>query len=823
MSPRVASSHRRSPQAFSVGILAVLLAASSVAAQRPDPPLGLTLVAQRQTGIELTYRMPSLHLTAERIGELERTRVGLPGIFLPGTAGAPDLPSLSRWVAIPRGAEVRLEVVLGTAEHHTGLAVAAARAIPREDEPLPAYLEDPAIYGRDALYPVQPVVFSAVQRMRGVDVVQVGITPFQYNPVTGELIAYTEIYVRVHFDGGGTFGENRLRSRFWEPLLRQHLINYASLPPFEPYRPRAREEGCEYAILVPDDPDFLAWADTLKTWRTLQGISTRVFTTTEIGGSDTLTIKNWLHSAYNTWGIPPAAFLLLGDYPETGFRQVGLPSPVYDYYCISDNLYADVDGDDLPDMVAARIAARGAEELQAMIGKMLAYERTPPQDPAFYAHPLITGGWEADRWFILCAEICLGFQQEVLGREPVREYVLGLNQMPPRNVWSTAENTQMVVDYFGPDGLGYIPATPLHLTDWSGDADGINAAINGGAYMVVHRNHGVVAGWDEPPYYVADMAGLTNDLHPFVFSMNCLTGKYDAAAECFAEAFHRRHEGSLPDELAYRGALGIIAATKESYSYVNDALTWGVMDALWAEFDPAYGGAARLIGSPQMWPAFALASGKYYLAASGFPNNPGQKAVTYHLFHHHGDAFLQMYSEVPSALTVVHADVCNGGLASFTVQADAGAWIGLTVNGELVGAAEATGAPLDVPLDGPLLGGELCITVTMANHLRYAARVPIVTDPQAGPDAASGMLPAVHFANPARGGVEFQLALPMAGATALTIYDVRGAKVASFVAERDGGGPAIVRWDTRDVPGGLYFLRIEAQGRRRTERLVVVR
>lgn len=807
-----------------MGLLACVCAAPGAsAAGEGGSASGLSLVAQDPAGVELAFRMPSFHLTAERIGAEERTRVGLPGVLLPGAPGAPDLPTLSRWVAVPRGAAVRLEVALRGEERRGGIAVAAAREIPREDEPPAAYREDPAIYGRDAFYPEEPVIVSGVQRMRGVEVVRVAVTPFRYNPATGELIAYREIDVHLRFEGGGGFGEDRLRSHLWEPLLRQHLSNYASLPPPAPAGISTRDQGCEYAILVPDDPDFLAWADSIKSWRTLQGIHTEIFTTTEIGGDDTLTISNWLHTAYDEWAVPPAAFLLLADHPDTSQGLGGLPSPIFSDYCISDNLYADADGDDLPDMVAARITARNAEDLEVMIGKMLAYERTPPMDPSFYAHPLITGGWEADRWFILCAEICLGFQQHILGRQPGREYVLGFNQTPPRNLWSTADNTSMVVEYFGPNGLGYIPATPEHLVDWSGDADGINAAINGGAYLVLHRNHGVESGWDEPPYYVEDMAGLANDFLPFVFSMNCLTGRYNASIECFAEAFHRRHDGTPPDEPVYRGALGIIAATKESYSFVNDALTWGVMDELWPEFDPAYGPAARLPGASQMWPAFALASGKYYLAASSFPSNPGQKRVTYHLFHHHGDAFLQMYSQVPTALAVVHADTCDASLGHFTVGADAGAWIGLTVGGVLVGAAEATGAPQEVPLEGPLPEGDLCVTVTKANHLRYSARVPVLIDWQAVGEGAVATTPAVRFAHPARGAVEFRLDLPVARVAGLEVYDVRGARIASLAAESAGAGASVARWDPRGLPSGLYFLRVRAGGTIGSERVVLVR
>ena len=47
-----------------------------------------------------------------------------------------------------------------------------------------------------------------------------GITPFQYNPVTKELIVYRDIKVEVEFIGGnGHFGADSFRSRWWDPIL----------------------------------------------------------------------------------------------------------------------------------------------------------------------------------------------------------------------------------------------------------------------------------------------------------------------------------------------------------------------------------------------------------------------------------------------------------------------------------------------------------------------------------------------------------------------------------------------------------------------------
>ncbi|MBD3161601.1 MAG: hypothetical protein GF346_05180, partial [Candidatus Eisenbacteria bacterium] len=708
-------------------ILALSLAAPSLAEviriDGGSGETGLTILSQDPTQIHLRYEVGEFRLEEVDIDGQRYRKPMLPGVFLPNDAGAPDLPGLGRFVAIPAGAEARLEIVAAETRLFPDVAVPPAPVIPKEtdDGPL-VYVADPDIFGTDAAYPESPALLSAPGKIRGVDYVTVGITPFQYNPVRRELLVYTQLEVRVVFDGGtGRFGEDRLRNRMWEPILRSHLLNYDLLPPADLDRPRDDRDGAEYVIIAPDDPVFLAWADTIKTWRTLQGIDSEVFSTTEIGGNSVSAIESWLNDAYNTWDPAPAAFLILGDYPAAPYEEVGIPSPIWSSYCASDNIYADVDGDNMPDMVHARICARDESELERMIGKFLDYERTPPTNPGYYANPVIAGGWQTTRWFILCAEVCLGHQEIVLGKQPVREYAI-YDGNPGGGIWSSNGNTQIVLDYFGPAGLGYIPSTPDHLTDWGGNATRINDDLNSGAYLLLHRDHGNENGWGEPYYTNGHLGGLSNEDLPFVFSMNCLTGKYNWSGECFTEAFHRMEHG----------ALGLVAASEISYSFVNDCLVWGMFDTMWPDFMPDYGPYPPETGfATDLRPAFGMVSGKYFLQASNWPYNTSDKLVTYHLFHHHSDPFLQLHSEVPRGMEIIHDEACFLGLPAFSVQAELGAYIALTVDGEIIGRAEATGLPQDVVIDPQTYPGLLTITVTKPNCLRYEAEVPII--PMEGP------------------------------------------------------------------------------------------
>ena len=679
---------------------------------------GFSLNNSEQSRVEINYSINSLIFQEEEINGEVYTKVNLPDQILPADEGTPDLPAESRFIAIPQGTHVSMRMINFRTEIYDNISIAPAPRIPldTEDGPL-EYNKDYTIYNQNAFYPENPIIVSEPTSIRGVDIVILSITPFQYNPVTKQLIVYTDIVVEISFIGGNEiFGEDRLRNIWFEPLLQSAILNYDILPDYELYKTSSsRTDDFEYIVISPDDPAFLAWADSISVFRNEQGVRTGVVTTTEIGGNTVTAIESYINDAYNTWDVPPVAVLLLGDYGTVGSTIV---SPIWNNYCVSDHIYGDVTGNEIDDIVLSRITARNEAELETMIMKMLDYERNPATASNFYNNPITALGWQTERWFQICAETVGGFWNNELGKDQVRINAIyaGNPQVDP---WSTASNTTTVVNYFGPNGLNYIPATPASLGGWTGgNATMVNNAINSGAFMLVHRDHGGETGWGEPNYGNNNITGLINEDPVFVFSINCLTGKYNIAGECFAEKFHRHSNG----------ALGLIAASEVSYSFVNDTYLWGAIDNMWPEFLPDLGTYPS--DCDFIRPAFANAAGKLFLFYSNWPYNNNSKEVTYNLFHHHGGGFMNVYSEVPQQLTVSHQSELLSGLTSFEVTADEGSFIALSVAGEVIGVAIGTGSPISIDIPMQVPDNILKVTVTKQNYYRYSANVDIIAPGQ---------------------------------------------------------------------------------------------
>jgi hypothetical protein len=99
-------------------------------------------------------------------------------------------------------------------------------------------------------------------------------------------------------------------------------------------------------------------------------------------------------------------------------------------------------------------------------------------------------------------------------------------------------------------------------------------------------------------------------------------------------------------------------------------------------------------------------------------------------------------------------------------------------------------------------------------------------------DVPNAAPPGITFArpspNPARGSLTLRFALPRETRVRLAVYDVMGRRVRELASGAQPGGERAVAWDLRDERGqavgaGLYFARLEAEGRALTQKIAASR
>ena len=681
---------------------------------------GFSLSRSATNGVVVNHSISEFSIDEVKINNITRKVVTLPGVFLQNDAGMPNLPGSSRYIALPQGATASFNIVSFRKELIKNVDVGPAPIIPLDTEDEMTYEENISVYSSNSNYPKEIIKLSEVKKIRGLDVVMLGITPYEYNPVTKDLTVYRDIQVEISFHGGnGHFGEDRLRDRDWDKILKNTVINRSALK-YVDYKinSNSKTDDFKYIIIVPDDATFISYANQLRDFRIKQGIRTGVVTMTEIGSNTVSAITTYISNAYNNWDLPPAAVLLMADFDD--ITAPDYPHPYSGTY-VTDNDYADVDGDDIPEIIFARMTAQNESHLATMVDKVINYELNPPTDTNFYNKPITALGFQLERWFQICSEAVGGYLSNVEGKDVTR--INELYNGSSTTSWSTATNTSQVINYFGPSGEGYLPATPAELGGWSGgNSTDISNAINSGSFMLQHRDHGAPTGWGEPSYWNSNIDELSNVDYklPFIFSINCSTGQFNMSGESFAEKFHRYTYNNQSS-----GALGLIAATQVSYSFVNDTFVWGMFDFMYPNFMPDYGTSPT--ANDPFYPSFGMVNGKIFLESSSWPYNTGSKQITYRLFHHHSDAYLTVFSEVPQNLTLTYPSSIISTSSAIDITADLGAIVAFTVGNEIIGTGVGTGSNQSISIVQQAPGTDITLTVTKQNFFRHQETITVIT------------------------------------------------------------------------------------------------
>ena len=692
---------------------------------------------QSRSSLSLQLTIDNYDIKEIHDGDEILHEVVLNSIAIPNEQGKPNLPYVNRFVAIPQGSNAKIVVDNYKKEIIKDINIAPSKGIVSEYDTTSTYCKDLSIYSKNELYPAEIASLTENTKLRGIDAAMLNISPVQYNPVSKELVIYTEINLSIEFEGEcKTFGDERLRSIYWDPILQHNILNYNSLPTID-YAERMQRwiaddaEGAEYLIIIPDNESMREDAQRLADYRSKQGIISKVYSLKDINQFTPDYIRNWIVDAYNNWEIAPVAVCLLGDYDETN-TTLGIPNFIFNFNSnetyISDRPYSDVNDDLIPDMAISRLSAENAQEAKIMVDKQIDYEfNTPVMDESFYQSPIMTYSYQMIKWFQITAESLIGHLKHK-GKDPYRlNMILNFDNVFDDKVWSSAENTSQVLNYFGPNGLGYIPEYPYQVgefIDFDYDENPLLDKISKDpGYILLNRGHGWFTIWSCPPLSSTSLHALTNyNKYPFVLSINCGTGAFDRD-NCLAENF-----------MKYKniGAVGVIAATYESHTYTNDSYLWGVWDFFENDFLPDYG--TSVANNNNYMPAFASVSAKHFIKQQKFPNTtPNTISLTSNLFHSFSDAFLKLYSEVPQEMNIEHDETYLIGSNKFNIKAPAGATIAISMEKsgkiETLAIAEGTGSMQSINVPGNIsMENKMFVTVTKTNHLRYEENVIIITD-----------------------------------------------------------------------------------------------
>lgn len=706
-----------------VAVLQPVAAEDAFAMKRFDSDL--TLMASDLSGLMFEMQFPQAEIVEVMQGETLYHKVTMAGFGHTQDVGKPELPTIGRFFAIPHGAQISVEVLDAAFETVAGVNVYPAQW-PTTEEAEPSafgrvFTKDDVAYHLDAFSPSQVATLDPVMTMRGIKLSSIRFVPAQFNPITAELRVYSRIKVRVTFEGGSNLEiDPRLASPHYQSLFDSAILNSDMLSdaPALTGMHLASTTGCEFLIVTADH--LVDAARDLAIWKRQKGLDTEVRTMSEIGSSSG-DLQAYIQNAYFTWNPAPSFVLFLGDaeYVPTNYQTI--------HYYESNTLigtdlyYAAMDGagDYLPDISTGRIPVDTLTQAQAVVNKIINYEQNPPTDPAFYNNVTVAAYFQDDNLD--------GYDDRpfVITSEEIRDFLLGKGYDVER-IYEAPGSSNPTNYNNGSYGDGEpLPAELLRSNGfaWDGNASQISAAVNDGCFILNHRDHGSVTSWGHPYYNTGHIGNLGNGGElPVVFSMNCRTGWFDDETDqstwnavSFAEQFLRHENG---------GAVGVVAATRTSFSGHNDLINKGMIDALWDDFIPSYSQGSGPFGQPQRQMGQVLNYGKMYYA-SIFGESMFRK-YEFEIFHYFGDPTMQIWTAPPAQMNVSHSESCTPGATSFEVAVDVdGAVVTVVKGDQLLGKTTVNGGHAMVALDPAPTDGEIKVTAVDPEYAPYGDDVPV--------------------------------------------------------------------------------------------------
>ena len=432
-----------------------------------------------------------------------------------------------------------------------------------------------------------------------------------------------------------------------------------------------------YLIITP--PLYEPYLQILTTWKQRAGYEVTVVTTA-VTGTSRSAIKNYIQTAWDTWEHRPDFLLLIGD-SDQGMPGFYIQNS-YGDYLIGDHPYTLLEGDDtFPELMVGRLSVDTISELITFTSKIVRYESQPAMD-------------QTD-WFnrALMISTNTGAASAQATKEWVADKLLDNN-------YST------VYTAYHPE---------------SESTSDIATPINQGVSFVNYRGFGMYNGWYGPNFTSNDIYQLISNgaKTPVITSVVCGGGNFDAYEDpCFGEVWTRIGTANVP-----RGAVAFFGPSElYTHTQFNNVIDIGIYSAI---FD----GGVQVLGEA-MW------AGKYELWRNYHQNTYFPFEQTAEFYHHIynllGDPGMQLWTDVPQLLNVVHADTLSSVQNSIelTVLSENGsvisnAYVSFLNDDNVIGAYSDDNGMVNLPID---LGeaDDILVTVTGKNLYPYLASIPIV-------------------------------------------------------------------------------------------------
>ena len=623
------------------------------------------------------------------------SEIAIEGTYASGEIGTPELPASHQLLAVPFGATPHVNVINYTAtdynlsDYGINTLVPHQPSLRKDQNPEDVeFVYNAAAYQTRNLATVPEATIEVQGTMRGIRVGSLVINPVSYNPVSNTLRVFNNIEVEVSFDGADYAETERMLLSTYSPyfdIVYKQMFNYRQILDVYTDHPDLMAYPVRMIVIAPEN--YLTALQPWLNWKTQKGFYLNVVTTAQAGGNYNA-IQSYVQNLYNTGvnqGATPTFLVLVGDTGQIPGKTSGnATNKVTDLY------YGSVDNDYFPDMFYSRMSAESADQVTAIVNKILQYEQYTMPDPSYLDNVTLIAGWDS-------------YWTNYVGK-PTIQYAM-------QYYYNTAHGFDNVYNWLGQ------PYT------------GCYASLSSGTGFVNYTAHGSETSWSDPQLTKSQVNALTNTNKYFLAMGNCcLTGNFGYSQACFGEAMLRGENkaaysyiGSCPVTYWYEDYYFGVGATNTfgQMPNINNTAT-GVYDGIW--MDDTYHTVSSIVFLGNLAVCYA-STGGYQTSAS-----PLYYWQAYHVL---GDGSIMPFRVNPSPNNVSHASTFPVGATSFQVSAQPDSYVAISQNNVLKGVAVVpTSGTVSVPVEAGITSGQVRIVVTKPQRQPYIQDINVGGAPQ---------------------------------------------------------------------------------------------
>lgn len=643
----------------------------------------LQIKQQSETSISFVNKLEGIKIIKTKTSKRDFVSLGAPGYVGSHQVGYPQLPVKAELIEVPLGATPKIKINNFTvkefklADYGANAKVIPAQAPASKSEDFHAFKINDEAYQQNEYNATDLVEVKVMGIMRDTRIALVKVNPVRYNPVSNTIKVFEDIDFEIVMENADLAATKELKAKTASPFFastnNRMITNY-----------RDNENVTKYPVkyVIVADRMFEESLAPFIEWKTKKGFKVITAYTDEAGvGNTTSSIKGYIKGLYDagTAEDPAPSFVLfVGD-----VQQIPVFEPTANGE--TDRFYCEYTNDFFPEIYYGRFSAQTVEQCDAYVEKTLMYEQYTMPDPSYLDNVLLVSGVD-DNWAPTNGNGAINYGTE---------------------------------NYFNTDNG--IDAEVYLFPESEGAHDEIISALSNGVTFTNYTAHCSPDGWAGPVLSRANVDELTNEGKYGLMIGNCCSSSEYAQNECFSEKITRTPK---------KGCWGYIGGSNSTYW--DEDYHWGVGLGEISNPPPAYDDTG-LGAYDRAFHTHGEAFDQWYVTASQIvvagnlavtASDSPRKEYYWDIYNIAGDPSTMVYMGLPTPIDPTYPAAINIGTPSVTIDACPYAYVGISKDGVLYGAALAdeTGS-VEVPLEGIDFAGQLDLVITAQNKQPYIGTI----------------------------------------------------------------------------------------------------